>query len=189
MSVRRYFKLFRTSDLQCQSGEDEQMIHTVLCSSIPACMPGVPPPVRYGHTPGRQGDRSEQSRDQPPSVTVTRHEWYLTFDFRARSTRTTRAGLRRIGYTTASSDARARAEQQRSMQVCCLQQRQGAKACPARRRARLGARGSADGDRTAYCVHVNPAARDEPSFHRAYVRTPGIGRIASYDRPTRDSTG
>jgi hypothetical protein len=38
---------------------------TVLCSSILACVPGVPPPVRYGHTSGRQGDRSEQGASQP----------------------------------------------------------------------------------------------------------------------------
>lgn len=69
------------------------------------------------------------------------------------------------------------------MQACCLQQqqqRQGAKACPASRSpARAAGRagfGLVGADRRMGSIgvqvymHVNPVARDEPSFHRANVR-------------------
>jgi len=74
---------------------------------------------------------------------------------------------------------RARAEQ-RSMQVCCLQhqrRRQGAR--PGAQVS--GRRGSADA-----CMWIRALVTSHRFTERTYA---GIGRIASYYRPTRDSTG
>jgi len=155
-------------------------------SSIPARMPaGGSPPVRNGHTSGRQGDRSVRagSQDTPPAPSSRpEHDKYLSSELARRGgplvAAGARDGRRRIGL---AYKRRARHRRRRT---------QGA---PVPRGARPGAQVGAK-PAGAAGAHVNagrgrvPRACDEPSF-RNEKRTPGPAvSLVTDGRHGRDST-